>query len=174
MSETFMRTSKTSAEAWGRSGWLNLRVGRFPIPFGEEYQRRNMLDNPLISHSVGDIWGIDEGVEVFGAVDRFSYVLAVQNGGHKTLRDFDADKAVVARVGYDPTAWLHLSVSAMRTGDLTVVGDAFSEVWIGNGFFRAPRAGGDDDDLFGQPVSTRCGGEMDRGQLAGRLRAGSV
>lgn len=126
------------SNAWGgASGLLNLRVGRFAIPFGEEYQRRSVVDNALIAHSLSDIWGIDEGVEIFGALDRFSYVLAVQNGGHKTIRDFDSDKAVIARVGFDPTAWAHVSASAMRTGDLTVAGDAFSEVWIGNGFFRA-------------------------------------
>ena len=126
------------SDAWGGpTGLLNLRVGRFAIPFGEEYQRRNVVDNALITHSLSDIWGTDEGVEIFGALDRFSYVLAVQNGGHKTLRDYNSDKAVIARIGFDPTEWAHVSASAMRTGDLTVAGDAFSEVWIGNGFFRA-------------------------------------
>jgi hypothetical protein len=122
--------------AWGQSGLLNVRAGRFSLPFGEEYQRRNMLDNPLITHSLSDIWGIDEGVEIYGALDRFSYVVAVQNGGHKTLRDYDADKAVVARVGFDPAPWAHVSASAMRTGDLTAAGDVTSEVWLANGFFR--------------------------------------
>src|SRR5205823_217522 len=48
----------------------------------------------------------------------------------------DADKAVVGRIGYDPAKWLHLSASAMRTGDLDVQKDQFSELWFGGGFIR--------------------------------------
>src|SRR3954464_12878064 len=35
----------------GRTRTLNLRVGRFYLPFGEEYQERGVIANPLISHS---------------------------------------------------------------------------------------------------------------------------
>jgi hypothetical protein len=52
------------------------------------------------------------------------------------LHDFDPDKAVTARVSYDPRRWLHLSASVMRTGDLAAREDAVSEIWIGNSFFR--------------------------------------
>jgi hypothetical protein len=121
----------------GRDYSLNLRAGRFSIPFGEEYQERGVMTNPLISHSVADIWGIDEGVQAYGSLGRLRYNLAVQNGGHQTLRDFDADKAFTLRLGFKPAPRLHLSVSAMRTGDLTVAGDGMSEIWIGNAFFRA-------------------------------------
>jgi hypothetical protein len=121
----------------GRARLLNVRLGRFDVPFGEEYLERDAVDDPLISHSLSDIWGVDEGVEVYGAAGDLGYVLAVQNGGHPSLRDFDRDKAVVGRLGYDPWKPLHLSVSAMRTGDLDVAGDQFSELWIGNGFFRS-------------------------------------
>ena len=123
--------------AWGRDRLLNVRAGRFNIPFGEEYQVRGPVDNPLISHSVADAWGFDEGVEIYGELDRFTYVLAVQNGGNPALRDFNADKSVAARVGYDPARWLHLSASGMRTGDLDVKNDVFSALWFGNGFFKA-------------------------------------
>lgn len=123
--------------AWGRDRLLNVRAGRFNIPFGEEYQWRSPVDNPLISHSVADVWGYDEGVELYGEAGRFSYVLAVQNGGNPLLHDFNSDKSVVARLGYDPLRWLHLSASAMRTGDISVKSDSLSAVWFGNGFFRA-------------------------------------
>ncbi len=116
---------------------LNVRAGRFYIPFGEEYQVRGVMDNPLISHSVSDIWGIDEGVEIYGEAGKMDYALAVQNGGIKTLRDFNSDKAVAARLGFKPVSWLRLSASAMRTGDLTVAGDGTSALWFGGGFFRA-------------------------------------
>lgn len=116
---------------------LSLRAGRFNIPFGEEYLVRNVMDNPLISHSLADLWGIDEGVQAYGKLGSVRYNLAVQNGGRRTLRDFDSDKAVVARLALDVTPALTLSLSAMRTGELTVAGDAQSEIWFGSGLFRS-------------------------------------
>lgn len=120
-----------------RDRLLNVRVGRMNIPFGEEYQRRRVMTNPLISHSLGDLWGIDEGIEAYGEAGRFSYVVAVQNGGHSLLRDYTSDKSVTARVGYDPHRSVHLSASAMRTGDLPTRNDTLSELWFGGAFFRA-------------------------------------
>ena len=128
----------------GRDFSLSLRAGRFNLPFGEEYQVRNVMDNPLVTHSLADIWGIDEGVQVFGKLGRVRYNLAVQNGGHKTLRDLDSDKAWIGRLAFDPVPGLTLSASAMRTGDLratdantNVTTDTYSEVWFANAFFRA-------------------------------------
>ena len=135
--EVYVDFENVSGRLGGPDRLLNIRIGRLDIPFGEEYLYRGVLDNPLITHSVADLWGVDEGVELYGSAGRFSYVFAVQNGGNKTLRDFDSDKSATLRVGYDPTAWLHVSASAMRTGDLTVAGDFLSELWIGGGFFRA-------------------------------------
>jgi len=122
---------------WGVERAVNVRVGRFPIPFGEEYQVRGVMDNPLISHSLSDVWGFDQGVEAYGQAGGLQYVVAVQNGGASRLHDFNSDKSVTARVGADPAAWLHLSASAMRTGDLSMKSDTLSAVWFGNAFFRA-------------------------------------
>lgn len=122
---------------WGQDEVLNLRLGRLDIPFGEEYLSRDAIDNPLIYHSIMDLWGVDEGVELYGAWKKLQYVLAIQNGGHDSLRDHTGDKSVTARVGYDPTPWLHLSVSAMRTGSLDVENDRFSELWLGPGFVQS-------------------------------------
>lgn len=121
---------------WGQDRLVNVRVGRFNTPFGEEYQVRGVLDNPLITHSVADVWGLDQGLELYGSAGPFSYVAAVQNGGFSTDRDFTSDKALIGRIGYGPASWLSLSASAMRTGDLTPAGDSMSAVWFGNGFFR--------------------------------------
>jgi hypothetical protein len=63
--------------------------------------------------------------------------LAVQNGGHPTLRDYNSDKAITARVSFDPYKSLHLSLSGMRTGGLDVQGDKLSELWFGNGFITS-------------------------------------
>src|SRR5688572_10087360 len=85
---------------WTDKNRLSLRLGRFDIPFGEECAVRDVIDNPLISHSLSDLWGIDEGVELYGGAFGFDYVLAVQNGGHPTLQDFTSDKSIAGRVGY--------------------------------------------------------------------------
>ena len=130
------------SEAWGMPGLLNFRAGRVNIPFGEEYQVRGPVANPLISHSLADVWGTDEGVEIYGRIGAAQYALAVQNGGVSRLRDFNADKSVAARVSWDPARWLHLSGSAMRTGEIASVADNLSEVWFANGFFRSVAPGG--------------------------------
>jgi len=58
----------------------------------------------------------------------------VQNGGPSGIRDFDADKSVAGRLSYDPLRWLHMSVSGMRTGNLDVKNDMWSELWFANGW----------------------------------------
>jgi hypothetical protein len=129
--------------AWGMPDALSLRAGRINTPFGEEYLFRSPMTNPLISHSLSDIWGPDEGVEIFGSFGSLQYIVAVLNGGDPQSHDYNSDKAIVARVGWDPRNWLHLSVSAMRTGKLATVspttqeGDGLSAIWFGNGFFRS-------------------------------------
>jgi hypothetical protein len=137
---------QNASRLWGEDRLLNFRAGRFYIPFGEEYQERFAIDNPLISHSVSDIWGTDDGVELYGSAGRFQYVAAVQSGGTMTSQDFTGDKSVSVRVGYDPAKWLHLSVSAMRTGDLDADRDVLSALWFGNGF--AHSLGGPGTDRF--------------------------
>jgi hypothetical protein len=122
---------------WHSDRMLNLRLGRLYIPYGEEYQNRYAIDNPLISHSLSDLWGVDEGIELYGHLGPISYVAAVQNGGIPDGRDFDRDKSIAGRAGWDPTGWLHVSVSGMRTGDLSVQGDLLSALWFGNAFFRS-------------------------------------
>ena len=122
---------------WTDHNFLSVRVGRMDIPFGEEYLVRDVIDNPLISHSLSDIWGIDEGIELYGGAFGFDYVVAVQNGGHPTLADFDSDKSVAGRLGYNFGKVARLSFSGIRTGDLSTEDDRMSELWFGNGFFRA-------------------------------------
>ena len=116
---------------------LSLRAGRMNIPFGEEYLVRNVMDDPLVSHSLADPWGIDEGVQIYGRLGRVRYNVAVQNGGLPTLTDGNSDKAVTARLTLEATSQLTLSASAMRTGKLDLAGDGFSALWFGNAFFRS-------------------------------------
>ena len=122
---------------WDLDQLLNARVGQFYIPFGEEYQNRFAFDNPLITHSLSDLWGYNPGIELYGSWRKLSYAVAVQNGGNSTLNDGTADKSVVGRIGYDPLPWLHVSASAMRTGELSVRNDGQSDIWFGGAFFQS-------------------------------------
>lgn len=119
---------------WGHEGQMGVRLGRMDVPFGEEYLTRDAIDNPLISHSVMDFWGIDEGIELYGEIARVSYVFALQNGSLDVTGDTTDDKSLCLRLGYDPARWLHVGASAMDTGELDV--NDWSEIWIGNGIFR--------------------------------------
>lgn len=136
MGELYLDFENVS-KLWGGEGQVNVRLGRFDIPFGEEYQTRDAIRNPLISHSLSDTWGVDEGIELFGRLGQVNYALAVQNGGHPALRDYTSDKAVTARIGFAPTKWLDVSLSAMRTGSSDVPSYEMSELWFGGGFIRA-------------------------------------
>ena len=49
----------------GRNHSLSLRAGRMNLPFGEEYLVRNAIDNPLISHSLADIWAHSPAFNAF-------------------------------------------------------------------------------------------------------------
>ena len=152
------------SKLWGRERQLNLRAGRMDIPFGEEYLRRDVIDNPLVSDSLSDIWGIDEGLELYGALGKFSYAAAVMNGSVLATHDFDADKAVVGRVSYDANRWLHLSASAMRTGDLNAQRDYLSEVWFGNWWFEP----------LGSTNTTRFHANLLEGDVVVRLPRGRL
>jgi len=120
-----------------RNHTLSLRAGRMNIPFGEEYLVRNVIDDPLVSHSLADPWGIDEGVQVYGRLGPVRYNVAVQNGGLPNLTDGNSDKAVTTRLTLEATSQLTLSASAMRTGKLDLAGDEYSALWFGNAFFRS-------------------------------------
>ncbi len=131
LGETYIDFESVS-RLWNKERMLNVRLGRMFIPFGEEYLERFAIDNALISHSLTDLWGVDEGIELYGAFGPVSYAVAVQNGG-EAVRDFTEDKSVSARLSYDPTRWLHLSASAMRTGNLSPE-DNWSALWFGGGW----------------------------------------
>lgn len=119
---------------WDREYPLTLRLGRFDIPYGEEYLTRDPMKNALISHSLADFWGIDEGVELFGNSGPFDYAFAVQNGGYDTIKDGDPDKALVGRIGLQALDNLRISASAMRTGDIDIREDECAEMWFGDDF----------------------------------------
>jgi hypothetical protein len=124
------------SKLWNQENALNARAGRMDLPFGEEYQTRDVIDNPLITHSLSDIWGVDEGVEVYGTIGRLEYTFAVQNGSDPATRDFNSDKAVIGRILYRPVSKFHASFSAMRSGKIDVEQDQYTAIWFGNSLFH--------------------------------------
>src|SRR5262245_59962638 len=152
------------SQLWGHDHQLNIRAGRMDIPFGEEYLYRDAIDNPLISHSLPDIWGVDEGIELYGGLGKVHYAVAVQNEGVSRVRDFDGDKSVAGRVSFDPNPWLHVSVSGMRTGNLDANRDTLSELWFGNGWFRS----------LGSAATTRFYANLVQGDISFRLPRGHI
>lgn len=141
--ELYVDFENVSGRFGGRERLLNVRLGQINTPFGEEYALRGPMANPLISHSLSDVWGIDGGIEFYGELGAWNYAVALQNGSADLLHDRNDDKAVTARLGWTPVPWLSLSASAMRTGELkaytvgNATGDVLSNIWFGNGFFRA-------------------------------------
>jgi hypothetical protein len=125
------------SQLWGRDGQLSMRVGKLNAPFGEEYQTRYAIDNPLILNSVSDLWGFDPGLEIYGALGKWSYVVAVQNGGGNGVQDDNDDKSVSGRVSFDPNQHWHFSLSGMRTGNIKAQTGGLSAEWFANGFFQS-------------------------------------
>lgn len=136
LGEFYVEFEDVSGALGGPERLVNLRIGRVDVPFGEEYLNRDPLTNPLISHSVSDVWGTDEGIELYGELGRADFAFAILNGSSRRARDFNADKSVAMRVGFDVLPRLHVSASAMRTGELNSAAEPLSEIWIGNNVFR--------------------------------------
>ena len=152
------------SKLWGRDAQFNVRAGRIEVPFGEEYLTRNAIDNPLILHSVADLWAVDPGVEVYGTLGKFSYVVGVQNGGGNGVQDFTGDKSVAGRISFDPNQHWHFSVSGMTTGNVDVQDEYISAEWFGNGWFRS----------IGSTNTTQFYANLVEGDLTGRWSSGYV
>lgn len=103
---------------------LNLKVGRMPIPFGEEYQRFHEArpSNPFLSFTASSPYGWDEGAQLFGELGegRLAYVFSIGNGDNGTDSNSDAEPQWTGRLSVRPTPWAKLSLSALRTGELRV------------------------------------------------------
>ena len=152
------------SKLWGRDEQLNLRAGRIDVPFGEEYLTRYAIDNPLILHSVADLWAVDPGVEIYGTLGKISYVAAVQNGGGNGVQDYTGDKSVAGRISFDPDRHWHFSVSGMTTGNVDVQDEYISAEWFGNGWFRS----------IGSPATTTFYANLVQGDLTARWSSGYV
>lgn len=108
-------------EELGSIEWLNAKVGRFLIPFGEEYLwfGEGIYDNPLANYSVASPYGWDEGVVLFGTFEqlsRLSYFAHVSTGELKLGTDNNDDREVGIKFSIEPHDNLYLSASYLRSG----------------------------------------------------------
>lgn len=124
------------------SRWLNVQIGRFQIPVGENYLRFGVgyRDNPFISNTVGGAWWWDEGVRFYGGRDDglFSYVASVSSGETPRSVSLEGGGQVTLKLITEPTRWLRLSASALWSGRTGAEGEpAQGALWLGEGWARA-------------------------------------
>lgn len=137
------------------SDWANLQVGRFQIPVGEAYLQysRGYASRWFVTNSFGPWWW-DEGIKAYGSsggaedYGTFGYVASVSDGDTPFNTETDGDKQLTLKLFWDPTAWLHLSASALRTGELgNDDANASGALWLGETWAR-PIGAGSDQDTF--------------------------
>ncbi len=124
------------------SSWFNLQVGRFQIPVGENYLRfsQGYSTNPFISNTVGGPWFWDEGVRFYGndSESRFGYVASLADAENAFNLDQKGDFQYTLKLFANPTSWLHLSVSALYTGEMgSSTTAAEGSLWLGEAWARA-------------------------------------
>jgi len=116
--------------------WLNLEIGRFQIPYGENYLRfgKGRPTDPFIALTASPPWFWDEGLKLWGKTSNghFGYVASVTDGEGGLNRENNDSKQVTLKLTWDPSEWMHLSASALRTGSLgSNDSPAFAAVWLG-------------------------------------------
>ncbi|MDA0990107.1 MAG: hypothetical protein O3A51_05085 [Verrucomicrobia bacterium] len=103
--------------------WLNARVGRFQVPFGEEYTwfSAGTYDNPLAEYSVIRGYGWDEGIMLFGELEsrtHLSYTIHVSDGESQMNKDSSNDEQFGAKLSIEPHPAVYLSGSILTQGQV--------------------------------------------------------
>jgi hypothetical protein len=123
-------------EGLGGSPWLNLRVGRFQIPFGEAYKlytkgyaKRTFVRQPLAAP-----WWWDEGVLLHGGAPngRFGYVASFTNGD-SDFNDQGGGSQLTLKLWTQPWPCLYVSASGLWTSEM---GDVDAALWLGESWAR--------------------------------------
>jgi hypothetical protein len=146
--------------------WLNVKLGRAFMPFGEEYLQWDSIDNPLGSFSTAVPWAQDEGIVFFGDLlpnNKLSYAASVQNGNSTFNFDDNSNKTAAARLTSQLLPWLHVSGSYLnlgKQGNNTVKGT--SEFWL-SGMHIQPLG-----------ATTAAGGASPSNMVAGQALEGDV
>jgi hypothetical protein len=126
--------------------WLNVELGRFQIPFGENYLRfgRGYYTDPFIALSAPPPWFWDEGVKLWGKLfeGKASYAFSLTDGENAMNYLPNGSQQVTLKLAADPWEWLHLSVSGLTTGSVgSNATPAMAAIWLGELFPRAFGAG---------------------------------
>ena len=116
--------------------WLSLQVGRFQLPVGEAYLRRSRGedDNPFVTHSVAGAWWWNNGVRFYGGSPDgdVGYVGSVTNAVTAFTDNNNQGQQFSLKLFANPTPWLHLSVSGLRSGQMgSSAGPASGSLWLG-------------------------------------------
>lgn len=123
------------------SDWLSLQVGRFQLPVGEAYLRRGRgeRDNPFVTQPVAGAWWWNNGVRFYGASpDRLvGYVASVTNSVTAFEAENNQSQQFSLKLFTNPTPWLHLSVSGLRSGQIgSSESPASGSLWLGETWAR--------------------------------------
>lgn len=133
--EKFVRTGEVYAHfrdiPLTESLTFGMKIGRFDIPFGDEYLWQDAIDNPLITNSAAYPYGWDEGVLIYGDVRGVGWIAAVTDGTDSRSKEENSDKAINLKVYGNPLPALDLSLSLMTTGDVSK-----SAIEFGGSHFR--------------------------------------
>lgn len=109
---------------------LGAKVGRFDIPFGEEYLWQDQTDNPLITPSAPFPYGFDEGVLLYGHVGGVHGVGAVMDGSNDRSVDEAGGVAVSGKLYGEPFDCLYLSGSGIINPQAAVSAFQFGGSYI--------------------------------------------
>ena len=119
--DLFTRTGEVYAHfqdiSIGESASFGMKLGRFDIPFGEEYLWQDAIDNPLITNSVAYPYGWDEGILLYSNLSGLNWIFAVTDGTDERSRDENSEKAFNLKFYGNPWKPLYLSLSLMSNGD---------------------------------------------------------
>ncbi len=95
---------------------IGLKAGRFYVPFGEEYTWTRAPDNPLLSNSAPDPYGLAQGVQLYGSWGKLGWIAALSDGAEELDAGDHLAKALNLKVWGEPAGSVHLSASFMLNG----------------------------------------------------------
>lgn len=123
-------------EGLGESSWLNFRVGRFQIPFGEAYKlySKGYAKRTFVRQPLGGAWWWDEGVLLHGSArnNRFGYLASVTNGD-SDFNDEGGGHQLTLKLWTQPWSCLYVSASGLWASEM---GDVDAALWLGEAWAR--------------------------------------
>ena len=152
---------------------LGLRAGGFEVPFGEEYLRWDAHETPLIVFSAADPYGVDDGLELYGALGPVGWIAALSNGGDEG----GYGKLFTGKVYGDVFRELYLSESVLASGttngsSLFLSGNRIGPVGA-NGSSTLGASPSDEVEATCWELDARVGGAR-RGSLLLQLGGGRI